>query len=34
MTVGFNALAGTDLGRSGALSEAMLLAAGSDITPL
>mgnify|MGYP006226862459 FL=1 len=34
MTVGFNALAGTDLGRSGALSEAMLLAAGSEITPL
>ena len=34
MTVGFNALAGTDLGRSGDLSEAMLLAAGSEITPL
>ena len=34
MTVGFNALAGTELGRSGALSEAMLLSAGSDITAL
>ncbi|KZR88933.1 cellulose binding domain-containing protein [Synechococcus sp. MIT S9508] len=34
MTVGFNALAGTDLGRSGALSEAILVAAGSEITPL
>ncbi len=34
MTVGFNVLAGTDLGLSGALSEAMLLAAGSETTPL
>ena len=34
MTVGFNALAGTELGRSGALSEAMLLSAGSEITAL
>ena len=34
MTVGFNALSGTDLGRSGNLSEAMLLAADSEITPL
>ena len=34
ITVGFNALAGTELGREGALSEVMLLAAGSEITPL
>ena len=34
MTVGFNALAGTELERNGALSEAILLAAGSEITPL
>ena len=34
LTVGFNALAGTDLEREGALTEAMLLASGSDITAL
>ena len=34
MTVGFNALTGTELKRNGALSEAMLLASGSEITPL
>ena len=34
MTVGFNALAGTELGRDGTLDEAMLLAAGSEITSL
>ncbi len=34
ITVGFNALAGTEIEREGALSEAMLLAAGSEITPL
>ena len=34
LTVGFNALAGTELGRDGALSEAMLLAAGSEITQI
>ena len=34
MTVGFNALAGTELGRDGALNEAMLLAAGSEITQI
>ena len=33
-TVGFNALAGTDLARDGALSEDILLAAGTDITLL
>ena len=34
LTVGFNALAGTDLEREGSLTEAMLLASGSDITAL
>ena len=34
MTVGFNALAGTELGRDGTLDEAMLLAAGSEISSL
>ena len=34
ITVGFNALAGTEIEREGGLSEAMLLAAGSEITPL
>ena len=34
MTVGFNALAGTELERNGTLSEAMLLAAGSQITQI
>ena len=34
MTAGFNALSGKDLGRSGDLNEAMLLAEGSEITPL
>ena len=33
-TVGFNALAGTDLARNGSLSEDTLLAAGTDITVL
>ena len=33
-TVGFNALAGTELGRNGSLSEDALLAAGTDITVL
>ena len=33
-TVGFNALAATDLGRNGSLSEDTLLAAGTDITVL
>ena len=32
LTVGFNALAGTELERNGALSEDILLAAGSEIT--
>ena len=34
MTVGFNALAGSELERNGTLSEAMLLAAGSQITQI
>ncbi|KZR86111.1 cellulose binding domain-containing protein [Synechococcus sp. MIT S9504] len=34
LTVGFNALSTTDLGRDGVLTEDMLLASGSEITPL